>query len=409
MHKIAVDEFKKYYSSLSPDKLEILDLVHREIAFLQFGENVMIRHTAFDNVKGLKGRLSVDPPAHLYYSSAYYTAPAEPVMSDKGWTGADLIFDIDADHIPTACKDEHDTWVCLECGNAGRGFPPEGCTKCGKKRIDTRTWVCEKCLGVAKNEIFKLIDDYLEPDFGITKDEIEICFSGHRGYHLHIVNSEIKKLSNDGRREIADYVRGIGLDQQLHGFRVIGKNERIEIGPNLKDRGWRGRLAQAIYDYLNKCDSDQLSKIMGRTMEKWGCRDKDDVLKKIAELSWWGGIKGSALEKLNLIAKESIKDIVCNIDERVTIDTKRLIRYPNSLHGKSGLITKRLSYTELEGFDPLSKAVAFRGDSIKIYVKDAPRIRIGDTSIGPLKDARVEVPKALGIYMICRGAAEPLN
>jgi len=29
-------------------------------------------------------------------------------MENKGWIGADLIFDIDADHIETRCKTEHD-------------------------------------------------------------------------------------------------------------------------------------------------------------------------------------------------------------------------------------------------------------------------------------------------------------
>jgi hypothetical protein len=71
------------------------------------------------------------------------------------------------------------------------------------------------------------------------------------------------------------------------------------------------------------------------------------------------------------------------------------------------LAARALSYADLESFDPLSDAVVFKGGTIKVYVKDAPRIRLGDEEIGPFKDAEVVVPKAIGIYLLCRGAAEP--
>jgi len=54
----------------------------------------------------------------------------------------------------------------LECGAASKGFPPESCPKCGMKKIDTVTWVCDRCLDIAKKEIYKLLDDFLIPDSG---------------------------------------------------------------------------------------------------------------------------------------------------------------------------------------------------------------------------------------------------
>ncbi|MDI9643672.1 MAG: hypothetical protein QFX35_00450, partial [Candidatus Verstraetearchaeota archaeon] len=66
-------------------------------------------------------------------------------------------------------------------------------------------------------------------------------------------------------------------------------------------------------------------------------------------------------------------------------------------------------YSSIDRFDPLSEAIPFRHGSIKISVRTAPRIRIGDFEIGPLKEETVEVPLAMGLYLMCRGAAEPVG
>jgi DNA primase catalytic subunit len=139
------------------------------------------------------------------------------------------------------------------------------------------------------------------------------------------------------------------------------------------------------------------------------CKEKDDILAKMSESpTWWGALRQHDVKRFNLIANAAIRDVACNIDERVTIDTKRLMRYPNTLHGKSGLKASKIAYRDLKRFDPLVDAVAFKGGSIKVYVRDIPRIRIGNDEIGPIKDGvEAEVSKALGIYLMCRGAAEP--
>jgi DNA primase small subunit len=167
-------------------------------------------------------------------------------------------------------------------------------------------------------------------------------------------------------------------------------------------------VARALYSYLNRCDPKELAQILeSKRVAGNICKGKERILRDLAESpSWWGGMSKEAVDRLNRIATVAIKEIVCNIDERVTIDTKRLIRYPNSLHGKSGLVARSLSYADLEAFNPLRDAVVFKGGTIKVYVKDIPRIRLGEEEIGPLKDAVVVVPKAIGIYLLCRGAAE---
>ncbi|MDI9609132.1 MAG: DNA primase small subunit PriS [Candidatus Verstraetearchaeota archaeon] len=406
MHEIVRNEFTKYYSGLGGEDLKVPDMPQREFAFLQFGGEVMIRHMKFLDTPSLKRYIVENTPAHIYHSSAYYKTPEATDMNEKGWLGADLVFDVDSDHIRTECKERHDKWRCMACGKEGAGFPPESCPNCGMKKIDTRTWICEDCLEAAKKEVTKIIDEYLVPDFGVSDSDFEVFFSGHRGYHIHVRSQTFRTLSGDGRREIADYVRGIGLDIRLHGFREA-KNE-ILVGPDMKDGGWRGRVARAVYEFVNRASLEDLKLVVAPTVAKSLFENKEKFLKSISsDPPYWGGLKGYTLESLEKIAIASIKNLICNIDERVTIDSKRLIRCPNSLHGKSGLRTLRVDYSGIDNFDPLKEAVAFRHGSIRIYVKEAPRVRIGDEELGPLKDKTLEVPLALGLYLICRGAAEP--
>ena len=60
----------------------------------------MRRHKAFNSEGELKDYLASMPPAHAYHSAAYYQYPQAPTMLEKKWQGADLIFDLDADHLP---------------------------------------------------------------------------------------------------------------------------------------------------------------------------------------------------------------------------------------------------------------------------------------------------------------------
>ena len=51
-------------------------------------------------------------------------------MDEKGWKGAELIFDIDADSIPTPCKARHTWWFCSNCHKGGMGTKPAKCPGC---------------------------------------------------------------------------------------------------------------------------------------------------------------------------------------------------------------------------------------------------------------------------------------
>lgn len=68
----------------------------------------------------------------------------------------------------------------------------------------------------AKEETSKLVN-FLTRDFGFHKNELEINFSGSKGYHIHISTPEVLELGGDERKEILDFVTLTGLDRNLDG------------------------------------------------------------------------------------------------------------------------------------------------------------------------------------------------
>ena len=339
--------------------VRISDFKRREFAFSYFGEDGVQRHTAFDNPSQLLEFLADRVPRHAYYSTAYYRDPEARTMDEKGWEGADLVFDVDVDHIHTPCKELHDTWLCRACGAKGWGAPPV-CPRCGSENLERHTWVCETCISVARDEILKLVD-FLEDDFGLSQDELFITFSGHRGFHVHVEVPEVRQLDQDARREIVDFIKGIGLEAKQLLSKVKGG---YRLRYQAYHGGWYGRLARWA---------------LLRT------RSEDPVL---------------SMEEWNSILQECIAKEAVAIDEKVTIDTKRLIRIPNSLHGKTGLRAAPLSVHELESDEVLEKVKVFtKGYAIVEFAAEPPR-RILDLEVEPTTK---RLPLYAALYMLLNG------
>src|SRR5690606_1530098 len=126
----------------------------------------MVRHKHFVTPTHLSSFIKERIPSDVYYSCAYYETP-DAEMETKGWSGADLVFDIDADHIPTSCNKIHDEFVCSNstCGFTGRGITPSSCPICGGVKFEVKTWACDECIDTTRNETRKLLD-MLTKDFG---------------------------------------------------------------------------------------------------------------------------------------------------------------------------------------------------------------------------------------------------
>lgn len=354
-------KFAEYYGAFSWRIEGPAEIEKREFGFLLFKEKMMVRHRSFKSVEELRSFIKTIVPSDVYYSSAYYLRPEED-MKRKGWLGAELIFDIDADHIDTPCKEEHDRWKCVKCGRSGAGLAPEACPRCGEGKIQEETWICRSCLERAKGETLKLLE-FLTEDFGFDENDIDVYFTGHRGYHVHVGSKEVLDLGSEERKEIIDYVMGNGID--LAGL--------IERGSRY---GWGKRVALA--------------------MEKFNS-------------NWKALGRGRGAAKKAKLVKAFIREKSANIDAVVTMDVHRLIRLPETLNSKTGLRVVKVELNKLQEFDPFSEALAATKGEEEIWVTRAPKFSLGGKEFGPYEKERVYLPTAAALLLICKGKAEPVE
>lgn len=376
--------FSNYYESCHKNTLMPSSADRREFGFTLHGGKIMIRHKSFRNFMSLKNYLISTAPSNAYFSSAIYQYPKE-AMEKKYWLGADLVFDIDADHIPTPCGKIHDTWTCINCGFSGKGLSPEECPLCKQTRFNSRNWICDHCLEAAKSETIKLLDMLIN-DFGFSKNELQVFFSGNRGYHIHVETNSIRLLDSLARKEIVDYVTGIGLKPELHGH---SEKDRAVFRSGEEIKGWRSRISKGSLEFLNASPEEKATAGLNQQSIK-------NLIKR----------KKVGHNTLLKIVKWIIKQKASRIDTVVTIDIHRLIRLPGSLHGKTGLTKKVTSIKDLSQFDPLREAVAFNGNAVNVNVSEAPRFRIGNKYYGPFKQNSLELPMAAAIFLICKGVAQ---
>ena len=340
----------------------------------------MRRHKAFTSIAEMQEYIQAMVPAHVYHSAAYYQHPGAPTMKEKNWEGADLIFDIDADHLPV------------------------------------KTDSFKVMLDAAKQEIIKLVG-FLMDDFGFGEEKLHIAFSGGRGYHVHVRDPRVLSLDSAQRREIVDYLSGTGLDRD-HIFKkkyVEGddKKSKILVFPSESHGGW-GRLAnRELIRYLQELTGDEnpedrlmeFDKIGKKTAQKIINTVNDPVHLELLRIGNFGALGSIPAKFWETALQQVIPHIGVHIDEPVTADIKRLIRAASSLHGKSGMKVISLTVDELHRFEPLLDAVVFGDNEIKINVTRATTVEMMDEQFEVEEGANV-LPEYAAIYLMCKGAAE---
>ncbi len=373
------ERFRTYYANhelLLPDRFG-----RREYAFVLFGGKGMIRHLGFDKKQQFMGYIRDRVPQHIYYSSAYYQQPGAPTMQEKGWMGAELIFDLDSDHLPNADK---------------MSF--------------------EESLLVVKKEFKKLVEDFLIDDFGFDLKYIELFFSGGRGYHCHVKDPMVFDLDSNERREIVDYITARDLidsailrehvvERGAFRGRTFASVKSLRM-PSPDEKGWPGRISRGIIEILVdiKNSDDPLEKLA-----EYGVKPQDaEELSKYLSDERFDRIKEGLLDQsktmrkffLNRALRKSAVSLSAGeTDEPVTCDVKRLIRLPGSLHGKTGLRVVPLSLDDLPDFDPLRDAVVFSDDTISVEVREPAKIFMMNREFD-LSEGVNEVPEYLAILLI---------
>ena len=313
-------------------------------------------------------------------------------MADKDWLGADLIFDLDGDHLP---------------GVTDKDFPA--------------------MIDVIQEQAWSLWNDFLEPDFGFKQEYLQVTFSGHRGFHLHYRDPKYFHLDSESRRELVSHIRGEGVE-------VSDLLNRSAM-PNAS--GWAKRVAKGVTSVVDDLDriyngdnkllntiTAGLQEMMDREGVK-GLRGKSSI-EKLSELMQSDNRRNRVLSGRlavlnnyavlfqNLIKADSsvVLGNAGETDEVVTIDTRRQIRWPGSLHGKSGLRVTEFPLSRLDPdgtnpFDCLSEGIALSRQNkvtVEVIVDDSV-VRFDDKLYQPSLGDVIELHEAGATFLVLKGWA----
>ncbi|MEK6941431.1 MAG: DNA primase small subunit domain-containing protein [archaeon] len=394
------EKFRGYYKSNVIEGPP--DIARREFGFGEFGKKISSRHLAFSGKGELNRFLREQTPFFISYSAAYYEFPSARPMQAKVMQKSDLIYEFDADDIKTDCKQTHDSWSC-SCGAAGKG-KISNCTKCGLG-VKVDEWVCPECLGAVKSQARRLLD-FLENDFGISGGFF-FNFSGSKGFHIHVRSGAFSFLSSTGRVELADYLTAHGLDFERLGF-VFLKGKRFVCPQFSTASGWGKRILFGLSELFERGDAEEIA-ALGCVSEKTAVQvlsNKESVLSGF-ERGVLFSLPGAKTQKfwLSLLGFVSEKQKL-GIDRQTSIDSAKIIRVPDTIHGSTGLLAKEFTRDELGEFDGLSDGVIFSGKPIKLKSVSAPRFYLGKQWWGPFDRQDAELPEFVGIYLLSKGHAQ---
>ncbi|WP_281194174.1 DNA primase small subunit PriS [Halorubrum sp. F4] len=336
----------------------------------------MVRHRSMYDLGDLDTFFADNAPRHAYFSAARYDDPGASTMSKKGWRSADLVFDLDADHLP--------------------GVDPESASY-------------REMLESCKDALLRLLD-FLENDFAF--EDLTVVFSGGRGYHVHVRDESIRELDGEARREVVDYVRAIDLDVDglIRTVSDRGTTKRVLR----TEGGWGARVHDALVEYADDLremdDADARERLMeldgigeGRAKTIQGAFDRNpDAIRE-------GNVEagGPGVRRLvsALAARVAATD-AAPIDEPVTTDTRRLIRLPGTLHGGSGLVVTPIDRDAIDEFDPLRDAVPerFVGRDIRIEADADATVELNGKRL-TIQAGENTVPEFAGVFLMTRGEA----
>jgi len=282
-------------------------LYQREFGFDHHGRGPNDRYRTFRNEDHLRKFMRYRTPFAAYTSVAFYQKPNRR----EGWLKSELVFDVDAKDLPVRS---------CECGS-----------------------VCEVCLDQAKNIVSDL-KDTLQDDLGLK--EIHMVYSG-RGYHLRVQDEEVLGTDSEVRSQIVKYLVGADVPRSEYGHEGMTYNLEHFTIPFGYPRVFTQRVKQSILHLPEEISLDEVNKKLLKDVIKnrhllldnqWG-----PFRNTIGPIRYKRLIKALAFVNLGLV------------DAKVSIDLKRILRLPSSLHSMVSM--KCTEIKNLETFDPFKDAV----------------------------------------------------
>ncbi|MEM2878395.1 MAG: DNA primase catalytic subunit PriS [Candidatus Hadarchaeales archaeon] len=268
----------------------------REFGFDMDGTGPSNRYNQFQSPADLERFLRRWSPYSAYASVAMYTRPS----AREGWMKSELAMDIDAKDLPIR------TCGCREGS------------------------VCEVCIEEARRVAIEF-SETLGGDLDLK--DIHMVYSG-RGFHVRVMDERVMPLEQTERGQIVEYVTGgvlpTDLTLSLGYSRVFRERAARTLSmipeEKLLSSGMRRSIVERIFAERDKAVAAMRA---GRFDE-------------ISEIEGMG--KRTFMRFLELLARVNME---CT-DGKVTVDTKRILRLPSSLH--SGVSMKCIEVRDIERF-----------------------------------------------------------
>lgn len=285
-------------------------ITKREFGFDHLGNGPNDRYKVFKGTDTLRRFLRYKTPFAAYISVAFYQNPRKR----GGWEKAEYIFDIDAKDLPIR-----------SCNCDG---------------------VCEICLAEALERVNIMLDT-LKGDLGLKN--IHLIYSG-RGFHIRILDPDMMEADSDLRAEVLKYVAGA----------EVPRAQYPNIVPGAKPLNFEHFSIPIAYPavFTNKVKYNIFHLRGDETIDGINNRLLKDIIKNREFLidDKWGLFKERIgprryKDMVNAMARVNL----ATIDAKVTIDLKRILRLPSSLHSKVSM--KCVEVKNPETFDPFKHAV----------------------------------------------------
>ena len=315
MREASPDERRQFYSE-EWNKRELPDFILHTLSLREFGFDLdgtgpSHRYNQFMTLEQLAEYVQNRAPYSAFTSVALYEQPS----MRKGWMKSELALDIDAKDLP------------LKSCSCASGS------------------VCELCIDEARRIAMEFAET-MGKDLGLRN--INFVYSG-RGFHIRVIDDAIMTLEQTERAQIVEYITGS----------VIPTDVTMALGYS---QVFRERLARTF----EGMDEQRLSKVRGfrRSVIQKLMAEKERALGairrgKLGELSELEGIGPKTFRQLLEFLVGLNSEFT---DGKVTIDTKRILRLPSSLH--SGVSMKCMLLRDIGRFkleDAAPKFVHERG------------------------------------------------